>query len=75
MPCGCQNTCGCNIVAGAGISVAVLPGGTFQIASTVGAVGVPTFVQETPPVFVGPYIWYELDGLGNLVTVWVENGI
>lgn len=36
MPCGCQNTCGCTILAGAGISVAVLPGGTFQIANTLG---------------------------------------
>lgn len=74
MACGCQAACGCDVIAGSGISVTRL-GDTFRITNTSAAIGVPTFVQQAPPVYVGPYIWYELDGSGNLVTIWVENGL
>jgi hypothetical protein len=74
MPCGCQSACGCNIVQGAGISVN-RTGDTFTITNTAPATaGVPTFVQQTPPVVVGPYVWYETDGAGAFVALWIEDG-
>lgn len=75
MPCGCGTTCGCNIVAGPGVDVSRV-GDKFTITNTApGSGGVPTFVQQTSPVgVVGPYIWYELDGFGNLLTLWIEDG-
>jgi hypothetical protein len=69
MPCGCQAACGCNVTAGAGISVQRL-GDNFVISSTTGPQ--TTFIQEADPgPLPYPYIWWELDGLGNLVTTWV----
>lgn len=73
MPCGCVTAgCGCNIVAGANITVVRL-GDKFTI-STGGNIGVPTFIQQAPPGVAGPYVWYETDGLGNIVTEWIETG-
>jgi len=77
MPCGCQTACGCDVIAGNGIVVQRL-GDTFTITlanDPDSAAGSPVFIQQAPPAFAGPYVWYELDNLGNLVTVWIENGL
>lgn len=34
--------------------------------------GVPVFVQDTDPALTDPYVWFEVDGAGNLVTIWVN---
>lgn len=75
MPCGCGTTCGCNLVAGAGIVINRV-GDTFTVSNSApGAGGVPTFIQQTQPIgVVGPYVWYEIDNLGNIETVWIEDG-
>jgi hypothetical protein len=76
MPCGCQSACGCNIVAGPGINVNRI-GDNFTVTNTAPSPGgVPVFVQQTAPVgVVGPYVWYEIDGLGAFVALWIESGI
>lgn len=76
MPCGCTSACGCNVVAGSGISVQVI-GDKIIVSSTAVPLGsVPVFIQSTQPSYAGgPYVWYETDpDTEELVTVWVETG-
>lgn len=69
MACGCQTACGCNLVAGDGVGI-LRTGDTFTISSA-GAVQT-LFIQEADPgPLAYPYVWHELDGLGNLVTTWI----
>lgn len=68
-PCGCQGSCGCNIVAGDGVGV-LRVGDTFTISAPDAVQRV--FIQQTDPGTLGyPYVWHELDGGGNLVTTWI----
>lgn len=30
------------------------------------------FIQQTDPALATPYIWYQVDGTGALVTIWVS---
>jgi hypothetical protein len=32
-----------------------------------------TFIQRTDPALATPYIWWQVDISGNLVTVWVKS--
>lgn len=71
MACGCTQSCGCIIEAGPGVTVQRI--GDTIIISAVAEVGVPIFIQHLPPMYTGgPYVWWETDGAGNLVTQWVE---
>lgn len=69
MPCGCQTACGCNVVAGPGAHV-LRVGDTFTVSSP-GAVQDVFIQQADPGPLPYPYVWWELDGLGNLVTTWI----
>ena len=74
MACGCQTACGCTILGGDGITVTVL--GNNIVVSATPMIGVPTFIQEDPPVYAdGPYVWHQIDGGGALITTWIESGI
>lgn len=69
MPCGCASTCGCNIVGGTGVTVDRI-GDKFTINAPGSIQNV--FIQEADPGPLSyPYVWWELDNLGNLVTVWI----
>lgn len=75
MPCGCTSTCGCVVKGGAGIVVTKLGADTFVISAEASVqIGVPTFVQSTPPVYAGgPYVWYQTDAdTGEVLTVFTE---
>lgn len=37
-----------------------------------GASGHPLFIQQTDPALATPYMWVEIDGVGSIVTVWVN---
>lgn len=30
------------------------------------------FIQETDPALAVPYVWFQTDGSGNLVTLWIN---
>jgi hypothetical protein len=30
------------------------------------------FIQETDPALPYPYVWYQVDGVGNLITMWIN---
>jgi hypothetical protein len=45
-------------------------GDKFIVSSAAAAENV--FIQQADPgPLAYPYVWWELDGLGNLVTVWI----
>lgn len=75
MPCGCEQTCGCEIVAGPGVEVKTI-GNKIIVSATAVQVGVPVFIQSAMPSYAGgPYLWIQLDNLGNVMTFNVENGL
>lgn len=66
MPCGCQSACGCEIVAGPGLTTKVLGNKIYVTLNT--SVGVPTFISQTDPGDLGfSYVWQETDADGVLV--------
>lgn len=61
------------IVADTVLSPDASPSSWSLLVSGAVAVGVPTFVQEDEPVYVGAYTWWDTSG-GDL-TLWIEDGL
>lgn len=47
-----------------------VPASELPVIGTGG--GVPVFVQDTDPALTDPYVWFEVDSGGDLVSIWVN---
>lgn len=48
------------------------PGGTATFLRADGTFGSNLYVRQTDPGMAAPGIWVETDGVGNVVTFWIE---